>query len=179
MPSLYSALLASVLTGSTPSSEISWPAPQAQTLRDSDHRVLEVIARDVQSLLDDADLSADLTWRVKSPASTVAKMQRKGLAFDEVHDRLALRLIVDTEDEVYLLRDAIEARYAVLEGYQKDYIRSPKANGYQSLHTAVRTSGGDVAEFQFRTRAMHDHAENGAAAHWLYKLDQAAVAAVS
>ena len=178
MSSFYSALLASVLSTSTPAHS---PAPllDAPSLRDSDHLVLESVARDTHGLLRQTGLDAELTYRVKSPSSTLAKMRRSGLSYDQVYDRLALRLITDTDDEAYALRDAIESRFQVVDGRSKDYIQSPKANGYQSLHSTVRTPMGDVVEFQVRTRSMHEMAENGTAAHWRYKLAQGQLTADS
>jgi GTP pyrophosphokinase len=127
------------------------------------------LARDTHGLLDARGISGEVSWRTKSAWSTFRKMQRKGIALDEVYDRIALRLIVDEPHEAYALLDALHDRYPAIAGETDDYIRQPKANGYQSLHTAVRVDGQAV-EFQLRTWAMHEAAEAGDAAHWRYKL---------
>ena len=113
---------------------------------------------------------AIITARVKSAHSTLQKMQRKNLAVDDVLDRLGLRLRVASVDECYTFLDRLHERYEPVAGSFDDYIASPKANGYQSLHTAVVVPGLGVTEFQLRTHAMHREAESGAAAHWRYKL---------
>jgi GTP pyrophosphokinase len=106
--------------------------------------------------------------RVKSLYSTWKKMERKGIDVDGIHDRVAMRLITANEADARTLLADIHDRYEPVDGEFDDYIRAPKPNGYQSLHTAVRTPYG-VAEFQLRTEAMHEAAEAGDQAHWLYK----------
>ena len=117
--------------------------------------------------------TGEVSGRLKSPQSLHAKAARKGLRPDQVLDRVGLRLIVSSESDCYALRRALLDRYDVVEGSEDDYIAHPKANGYRSLHLAVRTPYG-VAEYQLRTREMHEHAEHGAAAHWRYKHSTAA-----
>lgn len=123
----------------------------------------------VETLLAEAGFEATVSSRVKSPESLRAKMLRKGLwAEDQVLDRLAIRVRVDTEAQAYESFHCLLARFPAVPGSMDDYIAAPKANGYQSLHAAVYTPSG-VVEFQVRTHTMHEHAEHGAAAHWRYK----------
>jgi len=110
-----------------------------------------------------------LQHRVKHPAGIWRKMQSKGLALDQIHDVVAFRIIVPSEQDCYAALAAIHERFEPLLLRFKDYIAEPKANGYRSLHTCVRSSDGLVFEVQIRTLAMHQHAEGGGAAHWRYK----------
>lgn len=113
---------------------------------------------------------AVVTGRIKTVDSALLKMQRKSLAVDEVLDLVGLRLRVDDVEQCYALLERVHRRYAPIEGAFDDYIANPKANGYQSLHTAVWVPGVGPTEFQIRTHEMHREAETGAAAHWRYKL---------
>ncbi|HPP82078.1 MAG TPA: TGS domain-containing protein, partial [Rubrivivax sp.] len=97
------------------------------------------------------------------------KMQGKGLAFERVFDARALRVIVDDVPTCYAVLARVHERWHVVEGEFDDYIARPKPNGYQSLHTVVRDDDARALEVQIRTRAMHEHAEHGVAAHWMYK----------
>jgi len=146
------------------------PAPSLAALPDD--IAIGLLTADTHAVLDELDIEAAVTARVKSPQSLAAKAARKGKAPEQILDRLALRVRVDEIDDCYTILDHIQARFTPVEGAADDYIAHPKANGYQSLHTAVHTPVG-VAEFQIRTHAMHHHAEHGAAAHSLYKALQA------
>jgi GTP pyrophosphokinase len=125
------------------------------------------------AMLTESGLRGSISARVKSPESLADKARRKGMRPDEVLDRVGLRVQVDTVEDCYAVFDQLHSRYLPVPGSQDDYIAHPKANGYQSLHTAVRTPVG-VAEFQIRTPEMHAHAEHGGAAHASYKAGQGA-----
>jgi (p)ppGpp synthase/HD superfamily hydrolase len=112
---------------------------------------------------------AKLSWRVKSFESTWRKMRRRQFSFSEVLDSIGARVIVETTDDCYRLLDRVHRRYVRISGQQRDYIASPKANGYQSLHTTVRNEEGMPIEIQLRTFGMHEQCEDGAASHQLYK----------
>jgi len=133
-----------------------------------DTRVLDLILVDTWVMLHQLGLHAVVSARVKSPESVAAKAQRKGIAPESVLDRLALRIRVHEINDCYDIFDQICQRWSPVEGSQDDYIAAPKANGYQSLHTAVHTPFGAV-EFQVRTHEMHQHAEAGGASHEAYK----------
>jgi hypothetical protein len=110
-----------------------------------------------------------LQHRVKHAAGIWRKMQSKGLALEQIHDLVAFRVIVPTEEDCYLALTALHERFEPLLLRFKDYVAEPKANGYRSLHTCVRSSDGVVFEVQIRTLEMHERAEGGDAAHWRYK----------
>ncbi len=107
--------------------------------------------------------------RVKHPAGIWKKMHHKQLSFEQIHDLVALRIVVPTETDCYYALGAVHDVYAPLVGRFKDYVVSPKANGYRGLHTSVRDAEGAVFEVQIRSIAMHRHAEQGPAAHADYK----------
>jgi GTP pyrophosphokinase len=142
-------------------------APDAHDDQDS----LDMLIADSHALLSVTGVDGEVQGRLKSLLSTHHKMQRKTLSLDQVHDRIAVRLIVPTVDEAYAVRDALGQLYATVPGTDRDYIASPKDNGYQSLHASIQVPGLDrTAEFQIRTPQMHEAAESGEAAHWRYKL---------
>ena len=113
----------------------------------------------------------EITGREKSPYSIWEKMQRRNVAFEQLSDIMAFRVVMPTRDACYTALGAIHAAYPVIAGRFKDYISTPKSNGYRSLHTGVtlREPRNQKIEVQIRTADMHDIAENGVAAHWLYK----------
>ena len=125
-----------------------------------------------------AQLSADLAaqgihatvqGRPKHIYSIVKKMRGKSLGFEQVYDIRALRIVVPGVPDCYGALGWVHEHFTPIPGEFDDYIARPKANGYQSLHTVVRDAAGKPVEVQVRTQAMHDHAENGVAAHWAYK----------
>ena len=107
-----------------------------------------------------------LQFRVKHPAGIWRKTKSKGLAVDQVHDITAFRIIVRDEQECYVTLKAVHGRFEPLLLRFKDYIAEPKANGYRSLHTCIKSEDGVAFEIQIRTPAMHEQAEGG---HWRYK----------
>ncbi|MGB4358792.1 MAG: bifunctional (p)ppGpp synthetase/guanosine-3',5'-bis(diphosphate) 3'-pyrophosphohydrolase [Rhodoferax sp.] len=114
-------------------------------------------------------LSAKVSGRPKHIYSIVKKMRGKGLDFAHIYDVRALRILVASVPECYAALSWVHSHFTPIAEEFDDYIAKPKVNGYQSLHTVVRDSAGQVCEIQIRTQAMHDHAENGVAAHWAYK----------
>lgn len=123
----------------------------------------------LSALLAAAGLQADVQGRPKHLYSIWKKMQGKHLAFERVFDTRALRVIVEDVPACYMALARVHETWAPVEGEFDDYIARPKVNGYQSLHTVVRGADGRPLEVQIRTRAMHEHAEHGVAAHWMYK----------
>ncbi len=117
----------------------------------------------------------EITGREKSIYSIWEKMQRRNVAFEQLSDIMAFRVVVASRDACYIALGSIHAAYPVIAGRFKDYISTPKSNGYQSLHTGVtlRAPLNQKIEVQIRTANMHDIAENGVAAHWLYKQNDA------
>lgn len=111
----------------------------------------------------------EIRHRVKHPAGIWKKMRQKNLTFDQVHDLVALRIVVPTEADCYHAFGVIHDLYAPIVGRFKDYVVRPKSNGYRSLHASVRDAERAVFEVQIRSIAMHRHAEHGPAAHADYK----------
>lgn len=109
------------------------------------------------------------SMRIKGLWSLHQKLERKNDDITAIHDIAALRVIVDSLDECYVVLGVIHAKYRPLPGEFKDYIAFPKPNGYQSLHTTVLTSEAGVVEMQVRTEEMHRRAQFGVASHMAYK----------
>jgi guanosine-3',5'-bis(diphosphate) 3'-pyrophosphohydrolase len=123
-------------------------------------------ADDDQPLLQD---SISITGRPKSIFSIYHKMQSQNLRFDEIYDLMAFRILVDNVQQCYQALGIVHAHWKPLKGKFKDYIAVPKPNGYQSLHTTVLGPDDKRMEVQIRSHAMHQVAEGGVAAHWMYK----------
>jgi len=131
-------------------------------------RVIAILRRE----FDKAGLRAEVSGRPKHIYSIHQKMQRyaaQGKHFDDIHDLLALRVLVSTVPDCYSAVGIIHSLWHPLPDAFDDYIANPKPNGYQSLHTAVMCLGTTPLEVQIRTRDMHYIAEYGVAAHWRYK----------
>ncbi|NCD01042.1 bifunctional (p)ppGpp synthetase/guanosine-3',5'-bis(diphosphate) 3'-pyrophosphohydrolase [bacterium] len=111
----------------------------------------------------------DIEVRFKHLYSIYQKMQRKERKFDEIYDVFALRVIVPTVDDCYKVLGIIHTIWRPKPKRFKDYIASPKPNGYRSLHTTIFGPEGKNVEFQIRTKEMHDESIYGIAAHWYYK----------
>ena len=111
----------------------------------------------------------EIRHRVKHPAGIWKKMRQKNLTFDQVHDLVALRIVVPTETDCYRALGEVHDLYAPIVGRFKDYVVRPKSNGYRGLHASVRDAERAVFEVQIRSIAMHRHAEQGPAAHADYK----------
>ena len=125
--------------------------------------------RRIKALMQENGIEADVSGRPKHIYSIWKKMQRKHLRFDQLFDVRALRIIVGTVEQCYQVLSIVHEHFPVISKEYDDYIAKPKPNGYQSLHTVVTDSAGRPIEIQIRTRAMHDFAELGVAAHWRYK----------
>ncbi len=121
--------------------------------------------------LNEHQLTGKVIGRQKHLYGIYKKMQSKHLSFNEVMDVYAFRIIVDSVDMCYRVLGAAHNLYTPVPGKFKDYIAIPKANGYQSLHTVLFSQYGINIEVQIRTEEMDKVAENGIAAHWLYKSD--------
>lgn len=128
------------------------------------------IIEELRTTLHDNGLpDALVSGRRKSPYSIWRKMQRKNVTFEQLSDVMAFRLTVDTIGECYQALGIIHAHYPVVPNRFKDYISTPKPNGYRSLHTTVIGPERNRVEVQIRTHEMHEVSELGVAAHWSYK----------
>ncbi|MDG1287693.1 MAG: bifunctional (p)ppGpp synthetase/guanosine-3',5'-bis(diphosphate) 3'-pyrophosphohydrolase [Rickettsiales bacterium] len=141
-------------------------------LREKGRATIEKSRLQIESKLKDGGLNTYKVFgREKKPYSIWKKMERKNIGFEQLGDIIAYRIIVDTEADCYHALGVIHSAYHTVPGYFKDYISTPKRNGYQSLHTSVIGPQQQRIEVQIRTQHMHDIAEYGLAAHWAYKGD--------
>lgn len=127
--------------------------------------VIEQLRKD----LAENGVAAEITGREKRPYSIWRKMQKQNISFEQVCDVIAFRVIVDSLAECYQVLGIIHTKYPMIPGRYKDYISTPKQNGYRSLHTGVIGPLNRRIEVQIRTKEMHQVAEYGVAAHWEYK----------
>ena len=132
-------------------------------------RYMVALRERLQLALSEQGIAASVDGRPKHIYSIVRKMRGKSLPFERVFDIRALRVVVPGVADCYQALSWVHEHFVPIAEEFDDYIAKPKANGYQSLHTVVRDADGGPIEVQIRTQAMHDHAENGVAAHWAYK----------
>ena len=141
----------------------------------------EVVGRILDAIklrLEELRIEADVTGREKHLYSIYKKMTGKTIAFSQIHDIYGFRIIVKDMPTCYLALGVLHGLYKPIPGKFKDYIAIPKANGYQSLHTTLFGPFGTPIEVQIRSREMHNIAEAGVAAHWLYKTTDAHLTAL-
>ncbi len=131
--------------------------------------LIEHVVKEVQEMLKDSNVSGEVFGRRKHLYSIYRKMKTRGKTFDQIYDVVAIRVIVNSIDECYEIFGKIHFKWKPVPGRIKDYIATPKANLYRSLHTTVVTNFGKVFEIQIRTYEMNHAAEYGIAAHWKYK----------
>ena len=140
-----------------------------QFLHDDGQDPQERITVELEQTCEEAGIPVEVSSRVKTPYSIWHKMQRNHVTFEQLSDTVAFRLIVDTVTDCYQVLGVVHGRYKMVPGRFKDYISTPKANNYQSLHTTVIGPENRRIEIQIRTSMMHRVAELGVAAHWQYK----------
>ena len=146
--------------------EIAQLVSQKKTERELTVQLLiDKISQDVKK----SGINAEITGRAKHYYSIYSKMKRLNIAFHDLYDITAVRVIVDTEKECYEVLGIIHSQFKPIPGRFKDYIAMPKGNLYQSLHTSVIGPRSKPLEVQIRTWEMHEIAEYGVAAHWKYK----------
>jgi guanosine-3',5'-bis(diphosphate) 3'-pyrophosphohydrolase len=148
----------------------------AKTRVEREHYIAGVIEI-INARLVEAEVKAEVTGRPKHFYSIYTKMRNEGLAFEEIYDLVAFRIMVATVRECYEALGVVHANWKPVPGRFKDYIALPKLNMYQSLHTTVIGPRGQRMEVQIRTEEMHRVAEEGIAAHWTYKEGERGVSA--
>jgi guanosine-3',5'-bis(diphosphate) 3'-pyrophosphohydrolase len=139
--------------------------------RGNRRELVEKITSQIENALAQDGHEATVLGREKHLYSIYKKMRAKKKSFSEIMDIYAFRIVVDSVDTCYRVLGCIHSLYKPVPGEFKDYIAIPKANGYQSLHTVTMGMHGVPVEIQIRTREMEEMANNGIAAHWLYKTD--------
>jgi GTP diphosphokinase / guanosine-3',5'-bis(diphosphate) 3'-diphosphatase len=140
-----------------------------QHLRQDDADLVRRVCDELRRVLGDAGIRADILGREKTPYSIWRKMERKNISFEQLSDITAFRVLVASVAECYAALGAVHGAYNTVPGRFKDYISTPKSNGYRSLHTTIIGPESRKIEVQIRTREMHEQAELGVAAHWAYK----------
>ncbi len=137
--------------------------------REERERDVNKLTKFIEKELNKAGIEAEVTGRPKHLYSIYQKMQRRGVAFDEIYDLLAIRVIVKKVEDCYFALGIVHNLFLPIHERFKDYIATPKSNMYQSLHTTIFGSEGKMYEIQIRTEEMHRTAEEGIAAHFRYK----------
>jgi RelA/SpoT family (p)ppGpp synthetase len=136
----------------------------------SDKRDLfESLSFELSEILNDNHINAEIHGREKTPFSIWRKVQKKRISLEQITDIIGFRITLSNVDECYKTLGIFHKRWNCIPGKFKDYISSPKINGYKSLHTSVIGSNKKPIEIQIRTHEMHEFAERGVASHWKYK----------
>lgn len=138
-------------------------------LRTKGEDLIDGIITELQGLMANHGIQATISGREKTPYSIWKKMQKNEVGFEQLSDIMAFRVIVDSVEDCYKTLGIAHNAYPVVPSRFKDYISTPKPNGYRSLHTGVFGPERHRIELQIRTQEMHDVAERGVAAHWNYK----------
>ncbi|WP_298864921.1 RelA/SpoT family protein [Microbacterium sp.] len=132
-------------------------------------KYLKQVIAEIDEDLHELRIRGKVFGRPKQLYSVYQKMVVRGREFDDIYDLIGIRVLVNSVRDCYAVLGAIHARWTPLPGRFKDYIATPKFNLYQSLHTTVIGPSGRTVEIQIRTHEMHQQAEYGVAAHWMYK----------
>ena len=131
--------------------------------------IFKILSSEIDLFLKKNSIISKIYGREKTPFSIWRKVQKKRVSLEQITDIIGFRIILDNIDDCYKTLGALHKRWNCIPGKFKDYISSPKINGYKSIHTAVIGSFKKPIEIQIRTREMHDFAERGIASHWQYK----------
>ena len=131
--------------------------------------VFEEQSYELSEILNDHEINAEIYGREKTPFSIWRKVQKKRVSLEQITDIIGFRIILDSVDDCYKTLGLFHKKWNCIPGKFKDYISSPKINGYKSIHTSVIGSNKKPIEIQIRTKEMHDFAERGIASHWQYK----------
>lgn len=138
-------------------------------IRSRGKKEVEEISQTLKLAMMDSDIPVQVSGREKHPYSIWRKMQERHVAFEQLTDINAFRIITENEDDCYRVVGALHRRWPMVPGRFKDYISTPKRNGYRSIHTTIMFDTNMRVEVQIRTAEMHSANEQGLAAHWAYK----------
>ena len=139
------------------------------TIRSSEGGQVDAIALSIKQALAEAGLKVEVSGREKHPFSIWKKMAERHVSFEQITDIMAFRVLTETPEDCYRALGVLHQTWQMIPGRFKDYISTPKSNGYRSLHTALIFENSMRMEVQVRTREMHELNEFGYAAHWAYK----------
>ena len=131
--------------------------------------LFESLSFELSSILNENHIDAEIHGREKTPFSIWRKVQKKRISLEQITDIIGFRITLSSVDECYKTLGIFHKKWNCIPGKFKDYISSPKINGYKSLHTSVIGSNQKPIEIQIRTKEMHEFAERGVASHWKYK----------
>jgi guanosine-3',5'-bis(diphosphate) 3'-pyrophosphohydrolase len=144
-------------------------AKRVELKKEEREEYIRLIVTPIKKALSDAGMKAEVYGRAKHIDSIYRKIKIRKVPFEQIADLLAIRVLVRTKAECYHALGIVHELWKPVLHKFADYIANPKSNNYQSLHTAIFGPGGNIVEIQIRTYEMHHIAENGIAAHWLYK----------
>ena len=139
------------------------------TIRSSEGGQVDAIALSIKQALAETGLKVEVSGREKHPYSIWKKMAERHVSFEQITDIMAFRVLTETQDDCYRALGILHSNWQMIPGRFKDYISTPKSNGYRSLHTSLIFENSMRMEVQIRTREMHRTNEFGLAAHWAYK----------
>jgi RelA/SpoT family (p)ppGpp synthetase len=142
---------------------------QLDEIKDDKKNNFENLSLELSQLLNDHGIFAEIYGREKTPFSIWRKVQKKRISLEQITDIIGFRIILNTIDDCYKTLGIFHKKWNCVPGKFKDYISSPKINGYKSLHTSVIGPNQKPIEIQIRTASMHEFAERGIASHWQYK----------
>ncbi|MHB1021508.1 MAG: RelA/SpoT family protein [Acidobacteriaceae bacterium] len=146
---------------------------EVEAMREEGEKFLRGVVAQLEERLKQHGIQGRVEWRIKRLYSLYQKMQSQQLTIDQIYDLLAIRVITQSVQDCYAVFGLIHSMWRPVPGRIKDFIAMPRPNLYQSLHTTVIAEGGHQFEVQIRTEEMHRVAEEGIAAHWKYKADDA------
>ena len=138
-------------------------------IRSQDHGQVDLLALGIKQALAEAGLKVEVSGREKHPFSIWTKMAERHVSFEQITDIMAFRVLTDDVGDCYRALGILHSTWQMIPGRFKDYISTPKSNGYRSLHTALIFENSMRMEVQIRTQEMHRTNEFGLAAHWAYK----------
>ncbi|MCY1672204.1 bifunctional (p)ppGpp synthetase/guanosine-3',5'-bis(diphosphate) 3'-pyrophosphohydrolase [Novosphingobium sp. SL115] len=138
-------------------------------IRSEEGAQVDAIALEIKKVLAEAGLRVEVSGREKHPYSIWRKMAERHVSFEQITDIMAFRVVTDGEDDCYKALGILHRAWQMIPGRFKDYISTPKMNGYRSLHTSLIYSNAMRVEVQIKTCDMHERNEYGLAAHWAYK----------